>query len=442
MPQAKFSFPPGFLWGTATASHQVEGGNTNNNWSVWEKADGKIINGHTAGLACDWWGGRWKQDFDRAAETGQNAHRLSLEWSRIQPTPEHWDETALDYYREIIRGLHSRKMTPLVTLHHFSDPLWLMDRGGWEDEETPQMFVRYVRKVVEALKEYVTIWVTINEPNLYTYFGYIDGLFPPGKKDLKSAFRVGRNLLRGHAAAYRAIHEIQKEARVGMAHHFRAFKPAHPLNPLDSWMTAFITSNLNDTFPRTLAKGRFSFLGKQVSMREAINTQDYFGLNYYTLELLRFAPLAFKDSFQKRTFPPEAELSTTGFIANVPEGMRMAIRWAHNFRKPILILENGFEDSDDTHRPRYLLEHIHQTWRLMNINVPIKGYFCWTLVDNFEWERGWSQRFGLWGLDPQTQVRTRRASADLFAEICRENGITSAIVEKYAPQIFSQMFPG
>ena len=132
MAQATFHFPVGFLWGTATAAYQVEGNNTNSNWWAWEKEPGRIVQGHKSGLACDWWGGRWREDFDRAAEGGQNAHRLSIEWSRIQPTPDHWDENALDRYRDMVRGLAERGMTPVVTLHHFSDPLWLAEKGGWE----------------------------------------------------------------------------------------------------------------------------------------------------------------------------------------------------------------------------------------------------------------------------------------------------------------------
>jgi beta-glucosidase len=441
MPKATFHFPPGFLWGTATSSHQVEGNNKNNNWYAWEQDEGRIIHGHKSGLACDWWGGRWKQDFDRAAEAGQNAHRLSIEWSRVQPTPDQWDEDALDHYREIVRGLYVRKMTPLITLHHFSDPLWLVNEGGWENPEAPQKFARFVRKVVEALKDYATLWVTINEPNLYTYFGYVEGTFPPGKKDLGAAFRVGTNLVRGHAAAYREIHDVQVEARVGVAHHYRGFKPEDSLLPFNAWMTRFLSSNLNDAFPRVLVNGRFRFLGKQTLLREAIDTQDYFGINYYTVDLIRFAPLAVKEFFNKRRYPPDAELSGTGFIANVPDGMTMAIRWAQAYGKPMLILENGVEDADDTLRPRYLLEHLHKIWHQVNENVQIKGYFHWSLVDNFEWERGWTQRFGLWGLNPDTQVRTRRPSVDLFAAICKENSISSAMVEKFAPAIFDQMFP-
>jgi len=148
-----------------------------------------------------------------------------------------------------------------------------------------------------------------------------------------------------------------------------------------------------------------------------------------------------KEFFNKRRYPPDAELSSTGFLANVPDGMTMAIRWAQAYGKPMLILENGVEDTDDTLRPRYLLEHLHKIWRQVNENVQIKGYFHWSLVDNFEWERGWTQRFGLWGLNPDTQIRTRRPSVDLYAAICKENAISSAMVEKFAPAIFDQMFP-
>ena len=130
MAEATFTFPRGFLWGTATSAHQVEGHNTNNNWFTWEQ-DGHINDGSISGAACGWWGGRWREDFDRAAETGQNAHRLSIEWSRIQPTPDRWDEDALDKYRQMVRGAKERGITPMVTLHHFTDPIWLTEMGGW-----------------------------------------------------------------------------------------------------------------------------------------------------------------------------------------------------------------------------------------------------------------------------------------------------------------------
>src|SRR3989337_4166355 len=169
MVQATYYFPPRFLWGTATSSHQVEGNNTNNNWWAWEQQPGRILNGHKSGLACDWWNGRWREDFDRAAESGQNAHRLSVEWSRVQPAPDRWDEDSLDRYREMVRGLQERGIIPMVTLHHFTEPMWVTEMGGWENEAITALFEAYVNKVVEALREYVTMWITINEPNVLAF---------------------------------------------------------------------------------------------------------------------------------------------------------------------------------------------------------------------------------------------------------------------------------
>jgi beta-glucosidase len=442
VPQATYHFPTGFLWGTATSSHQVEGGNNNNNWAAWERDANHMYQGQRAGLASDWWGGRWKEDFDRAAETGQNAHRFSIEWSRIQPTPDHWDENALDRYRELARGLERRNMLPLVTLHHFTDPLWVTERGGWENDYTPELFKRYVAKVVEALKEYVTMWVSINEPNIYTYGGYLNGGFPPGKNDQAAAFAVLRNMVRGHAMAYKTIHEIQVQARVGVAHHYRGFYPARPWLPTDRLASRLFSQNLNDAFPRALVDGRLNFLFKREHIPAATKTQDFFGLNYYTIDRVATAPTRRQDFFARRFYPKDAEVSETGFMANTPVGFYDAIQWANQAKMPVIISENGIEDSTDSLRPRYLVEHLHQVWRALNGNWPVKGYFHWSLVDNFEWERGWSQRFGLWGVDPATQARIRRPSVDLYAAICKENALSYEIVEKYAPGSLVKLFPG
>ena len=441
MLSATYHFPTGFLWGTATSSHQVEGSNTNNNWSAWEAQEGRIRLGHKAGLACDWWGGRWKEDFDRAAESGQNAHRLSLEWSRVQPRPDVWDEDAIDHYRQMLRGLHQRGMTPMVTLHHFTDPLWLTELGGWEYDETPVLFEKFTLKVVDALKEYCQNWVTINEPNVYTVMGYLFKAFPPAKNDLKACFAVLKNMVRGHAAAYRAIHRLQPDASVGIALNYQSFKPTHTWLPFDRALAGFIHNNFNAAFPNALMTGKFKFAFKSIDLPEARNTQDFLGINYYTRQMAAFNLLKKEDLFIHLTFPKDAEMSDTGHIANVPDGFFEAMKFAKGYSLPIYITENGIEDADDDLRPRYLIQHVHQMWRAVNFNWPIKGYFHWSLVDNFEWERGWTQRFGLWGLDVDTQVRIRRTSVDVYEAICRENGVASAMVQQYAPSIYSQLFP-
>jgi beta-glucosidase len=441
MVQATYHFPKGFFWGAATAAHQVEGSNFNNNWAAWENQEGRSRLGHKAGLACDWWGGRWKEDFDRAAETGQNAHRLSVEWSRIQPQPDRWDEDALDYYRQMLRGLHQRGMVPMVTLHHFTDPLWVTEMGGWENEQTPALFEKFVVKVVDALKEYCRIWVTINEPNVYAVMGYVFGVFPPGIKDLKICIPVLANMVSGHARAYHAIHAVQSEASVGFALNYQSFKPAHPWFPLDRALSAFLHANFNAAFINALESGRFNFAQKRFNLPQARGTQDFIGINYYTRQNAAVNLLKKEELFIHLTQPKAAEVSENGQIANVPEAFFEALKFANRYGRPIYITENGVEDSDDHLRPKYLIQHLHQAWRGVNFNWPIKGYFHWSLVDNFEWERGWTQRFGLWGLDVETQARIRRPSVNIYEAICRENGIDSDMVQKFAPTIFDTLFP-
>jgi beta-glucosidase len=443
MPTATFHFPRGFLWGAATASHQVEGNNTNNDWSVWEQEPGRIRGMDKAGLACDWWSGRWREDFDRAAEGGQNAHRLSIEWSRIQPAPDRWDENALDRYREIVRGLQERGLTALVTLHHFTLPIWLAEKGGWLNSDSATLFAAYARRVVEALREYVNLWVTINEPNVLATSGYVTGEFPPGHhSDINGAVMVMTNMVRAHAAAYKAIHALQPTARVGVAHHHRPFTPAHAWSPLDRLVTALPNALFNDFFPRALSEGVLYLPFGRRKIPEAKGTQDFFGLNYYTRVYVNFSFGSGSVMYGDHHFLPGADLSDNNFMANDPHAFFESLKWAKNFNLPIIITENGVEDADDHLRPRYLVRHLHQLWRAVNLNYPIKGYFHWTLVDNFEWERGWSMRFGLWELDTATQARRKRPSADLYAEICRENGISTDMVSRYAPEVVADMFPG
>jgi beta-glucosidase len=441
MISATFHFPNGFLWGTATASHQVEGNNTNNNWFKWEQE------GHTAnksGLASDWWGGRWKEDFDRAADCGQNTHRMSVEWSRIQPTPDTWDAEALDRYRSMLQGLRERNIVPMVTLHHFTDPLWLEELGGWETDAVVPAFEKFTRKVVEELKEYCSLWCTINEPNVYALEGYLRKNFPPGKSDLKLGIQVQANMARAHARAYHAIHELQPEARVGYALHFRPQEPALVWSPLDRFMRTIKFEGINMAFPSAISTGILRSPMGKIPVPEAKGTQDYFGLNYYSVDTVAFDPRNRAELFSRSFFPKGTDLADAGMNSNTPKGFFWAFKWVVKTypNLPILVTENGIEDRTDRIRPRYLAQHIHAMWRAVNFNWPIKGYFHWSLVDNFEWERGWTQRFGLWGLDPLTQERTKRPSADLYAEICKENGLSSQMVNKYCPEVFEKLFPG
>jgi beta-glucosidase len=442
MPEARFNFPRGFLWGTATSAYQYEGNNQNNQWFLWEQDPGKIAEGHTCGLAADWWGGRWRDDFDRAQEANHNAMRISFEWSRIQPQPDRWDEDVIDRYIDMLRGLNQRGLFPMVNFHHFTDPLWVTEMGGWENEEVPSLYADYVNKVAEAVHTSVTTWLTINEPNVPALLGYLLGEYPPGKKDLNAAQKVLVNFARAHAYAFHRIKEIQPEARVGFAHAYRGFSPRNKTNPLDRLAAKLHHQVWNDFYPRLLTDGKARLLNKTVEIPEAKNTQDFFGLNYYTSEDVWFDLSAGSDDiYSSRGFPSDAVLSPNGMLASTPGKFFEAIKWSLQFGVPVIITENGTEDEEDSFRREYMASHIHQLWHAVNFNYPIKGYFAWSLVDNFEWNEGWTRRFGMWELDTESQERTRRPSADLYASICRENGLTSEMVRQYAPGLFSQIFP-
>jgi len=342
----------------------------------------------------------------------------------------------------MIQGMHKLGLEPMVTLHHFTEPLWIYENGGWENPDTINHFTAFVRYAVDALKDLVTFWVTINEPAVYTVGGYLGGGFPPGKNDLGKAFIVLSNLVKGHAAAYSAIHNLQPNAQVGIAKQYRAMAPSRPWFPPDRWITRFSSASFNDAFMGAILDGNFRFSLRKESIPQAIGTQDFLGINYYSQDQIRFKPFAFNAVFQERHFLPDAQLSETGFIANVPEGMYAALKWAHQFNLPIYITENGVEDAQGTIRPAYLLAHLRKVWAATNSNWQVRGYFHWSQVDNFEWERGWSQRFGLWGIDPESQQRQRRPSATLYGAICKENAITADMVRKHAPEMLKELFPG
>ena len=304
-------------------------------------------------------------------------------------------------------------------------------------------FTEFTKKVVEALQEYVSLWCTLNEPNILATSGYLFGIFPPGKTSIRSLYKVCKNIVVAHSKAYEAIHLIQPSAQVGIAHHFRGFIPEKSRSPLDATMGHLYSANFNDIFPRVFQNGVLNFWGIRKSVPGAIKTQDYFGLNYYTRELVSFSLAKPGTFFGNSRINPIADLSPNGSVENKPETFFEALKWAKGFNLPIYITENGTEDGqmDDSFRRKYLIQHIHQLWRGVNYTWPIKGYYHWSLVDNFEWERGWSQRFGLWELDRETQARKKRPSADLYKAICHSNSLSSAMVSEYSPELIPILFP-
>jgi beta-glucosidase len=439
--------PDGFLWGVATAAYQNEGNNHNNQWATWEQTPGHIHLGQQAGTATNWWDlDIAAADFDRAAEIGCNSLRLSVEWSRIEPEPGIFDQSVLNKYAAMMDLLRVRGLRPLVTLHHFTDPLWLTELGAWENPLVADYFSRFVTQVVDALGDRVNFWCTINEPVVYTYSGFLEGFFPPGVRSLRRAVTVLRNMLLAHGRAYRTIHRLQNDAIVGLAHHLRLFLPANSASPADRLATAVLNQMANRSTLQAITGGRLTppiGLGQQVTY--LIDTCDYIGLNYYTPVCVAFDPAHPQAFFARQFFHPDSDLSDLtpqgepyGEVR--PEGLYLALKQLAPYGKPIYITENGVPDHDDDVRPRSIATHLAEASRAIRERVDLRGYYYWTLVDNFEWAAGWSLKFGLYGLDEQTGERKPTTSAAVYARIAQANGVPQAVLERVAPEAASIYF--
>lgn len=426
-------FPDGFLWGTATAAHQVEGGNHLNDWWAWEQVPGHIKNGDKSDPACDHYR-RFEADFDLLRSLDQNAHRFSLEWSRIEPRPGEFSGSAIQHYAEVLQALRARGMEPVVTLHHFTNPSWIAAAGGWEAPETAERFAMFVDRVMSELGSLAKNWVTINEPTVIAYQGYVRGEWPPGKRGgLDAAARVLVALMRGHWLAYERIKSRHPEAQVGLAHHLRIFDPARRFAPLDRAVSAAFGRVFNQTILKTLRRGQLVFpLTRGHRASGPAPSQDFIGLNYYTRELVKFNRHYRSEMFGERVLPKNAPRSDVNW-GLYPQGLYRILRSLTTERLPILVTENGIADHADARRPEYLLTHVDAMRRAIDAGVPVRGYFHWTSFDNFEWAEGYSAKFGLIACDPSTQERRLRPSARLYAEICRLNALPISVELPPAP---------
>jgi beta-glucosidase len=428
-------FPSGFLWGAATAAHQVEGDNRNNQWWAWEQQPGRIWHGGRSGQACGWWQpGGAEGDLDLAAEMGHTTHRLSVEWSRIEPSEGTFDAAAIARYRQILQAMRARGIEPMVTLHHFTDPLWIAQAGGWENPRTIERFRRFVRYTVGELGDLVRLWCTINEPNIYMVYGYLLGEFPPGAHDPARGLRVLNHLLRAHALAYRTIHSLDGQAQVGMAHHIVIFEPADPTSPLDRLAAGVQDALFNAISLYAPHDGVMRFpAGSGLTYGALVDSQDFIGVNHYIRYRVRFDPSQPTQVFARYHLESGALLSDNKangepYSALAPQAFYLALKRAARFGKPIYVTENGCPDATDRVRSHLLATYLPQMHRAIQEGADVRGYYHWTLVDNFEWAAGWGLRFGLVELDLPTGQRRIRASGRLYAEIARANAVPKDVL--------------
>lgn len=385
----KIVFPKDFLWGSATAAHQVEGNNIHSDWWAWEKNGGTK---EASKLACDHYR-RFEEDFDLIQKLNQNAHRFSIEWARIEPKEGKWDKEALKHYRKVLESLRKRKIKSFVTLFHFTLPLWFAQKGGFSQIENLKYFERYTQFLVKNLGDLVDFWLTINEPNIYVSTSYLGGLWPPQKRSLLQSIKVFINLAKAHKKAYKIIHEFKSDAKVGMAMNISTY------NSFGGYFIGMIFSKLT----KLLISDSFYLLTQ--------NFHDFLGVNYY-----------FFRNFSIRTLKmTHAVYSDLGWLI-YPKGLYDVCLDLKKYHLPIYITENGIADKKDILRTEFVLNHLRWLFKAIEEGVDVKGYLHWTLMDNYEWTYGFKPRFGLVAMDPITRERKIRKSALVYAKICKANG--------------------
>lgn len=423
-------FPQGFHWGAATSAHQVEGGNRANDWWRFEQRPGGIRGGGVSGDACRHWE-RFDEDFARARGYGHAMHRLSLEWSRIEPERGRFDAAAIAHYHEVFASLQRHGLTPLVTLHHFTNPLWIAAAGGWESRSTLDRFDGFVRLCAREFGGEVDWWCTVNEPEVGAFRAYSEGVWPPGRRDDGRALAVMANLLEAHGRAYRILHDEDRTdadgdgraAVVGFAKHLPQFVPDRPWFLPDLVRAELEDRVFNAAVLRAAVTGdiALSIPGAAAVKRrvpELEKSLDYIGLNYYT-------------RWRVRTFARIPHVARRGSPRNDlgwevwPAGLAAAARRAAGTGAPVLVTEHGLADAADALRPRALVESLLGLGRTIEAGTPVVGYLHWSLMDNFEWSEGYAGRFGLEHVDfdDPARPRTPRRSAGIFARIVRANAI-------------------
>jgi beta-glucosidase len=404
-------FPEGFLWGTATAAYQVEGNNANSNWSEFEKRSGNIQNSERSGIAVDHYH-RFSQDFDIAKSLNHNIHRFSIEWSRIEPKEGIFSDEAVEHYRQVIRALRSRGMKVMITLFHFTVPIWFAKRRGFEKRENVKYFVRFVEYVTRKLGKEVDYWVTINEANVYTGNGYFIGCFPPGKRGkILLYFRVLDNLAVAHKLAYSAIHAKFKESRVGYSHNYPYFE-AYNKNSLLDKLASNLSEYVTNTYFLNKVKDKIDFLGIQYYVRIRIDFK--IGGSFFYLA----------DELGIENLDPDTQKSDIDWEI-YPNGIYMVLKRARKYRVPIIITENGIADRKDQFRKEFIKEILKGVHKAIGDGIDVRGYIHWTLMDNVEWHLGRFPRFGLVEIDYKDKLKRKiRPSAKYFSKICKENAVS------------------
>lgn len=403
-------FPQDFLIGAATSSYQIEGEIYNTDWYIWEKL-GHIVTGEPCGKACNSWE-LYEKDVQLVEEFGLNAYRMSIEWARVFPEENVIDFDALAHYKEYLATFKDKGIKTFVTLHHFTTPIWMYQKGSWENKEVIKEFLKYAYVVGRELGDNVDAWMTINEPGVVSVLGYFTGIFPPGKNSVLSTIRVTTNQLIAHAETYKLLKKLTPNVPVGIVKNITWFYSLN-LFPLDKYLAWFINKLFNDNYLRGIRTGKLPFSQKRYpGLKGSI---DFWGLNYYThVWISQKLP-----NMAINHLPNAEKVTQTGWEWD-SEGLLRAIQllW-DTLQRPIYITENGIATLKDEERVEYIKEHLAQVLEALKLGIPVKGYFYWSLIDNFEWLEGYIPKFGLAGFDHKTFERQPRKSGYFLGEILK-----------------------
>ncbi len=433
-------FPNGFLWGTATSAHQIEGGNTNNQWWEFEQTPGHILNNDSSKIACDHWN-RYEKDFDLIKKINNNAYRMSIEWSRIYPEKHQLNYEALEHYHKMIDALIERNITPFVTLLHFTWPIWWNKEGNLLNQRKEHLdhFREFCTTLAKEFKGKIKFWNTINEPNIVAMAGFLLGEFPPHKRSIFTLARAIDTQVKMHAIAYHTIKQIDPSSQIGIVKNIGVVRPLRTRNFFDKLLAKITDYVYTGSTLRALKYGKlfWHILRKD---RSLMNTNDFIGLNFYNYVVV--------STKIKGLFTTQLPSADPDYVCDnleweaFPEGILINLERLHKEFNglPIYITENGIGTTKDEIRQRLLVDHLKMANKAIAEGINLKGYFHWSLIDNFEWNQGYSSRFGLYFTDFETQERKIKKSGELYSTIAKSNRITEDILKKFPVEIYKPDF--
>ncbi|MDP3787752.1 MAG: family 1 glycosylhydrolase [Candidatus Chromulinivorax sp.] len=380
------NFPADFTWGVSTASTQNEEDSKNNSWTDSYLASKGKSDLSSPGKACNSWT-QWQDDIDKAVYLGLNGYRLSIEWSRVQPTADSFDQAAIDHYVEICKQLHAQGIAPMVCLHHYSDPIWFLDMGGFAQEENIKIFTAFCQKMYEALRPYVAQWIVISQPAAYAIKSYKVAMMPPFLKNSGLEDTVMLNLFKAHIQVYDIMHNSYNqshrglEPQIGLCHQINQMQPNTVYNPFEHLVANFADRLYNKSLLRFFSTGHFRTLTPMIDIAyipDAPQKFDFFALSYYS-------PQSFNWITPVTPHAQETHLSADKIRVIDKQGMYDAITQVAKLNKPIYVVESGINPVDETQRILLLNSYLSAINQAIKNKYDVRGYYNWTSMDNYEW---------------------------------------------------------